>query len=338
MFNYPRRLQLARLPTPLTQLTRFKIPGVDTEIWIKRDEVTGTEVSGNKIRKLEFNLGDALEQGCNTVITCGGIQSNHCRATAVMGARLGLKVHLLLRGEKPEVSTGNLLMDYLCGAEVTFIPENEWSGHAEYAARLQDSYASNGDRALFIPIGASDEVGLWGYVAACEELKEDFAQHGLTPDYLVTATGSGGTQAGLIVGSQLFDLPAEVRAFNVSDSASYFDRKIREDVLLWKQRYNMEIDEKALDIQTVEGYLGEAYGVAGPEIFDLIAELGRTEGLLLDPVYTGKAFFGMVSELAKGEAGRLPGAKQVVFVHTGGLFGLFPQQHGFAFNEGHSGH
>ena len=168
-------------------------------------------------------------------------------------------------------------MDYLCGAEVTFIPENEWSGHAGYAAHLQDSYASNGDRALFIPIGASDEVGLWGYIAACEELKEDFAQHGLTPDYLVTATGSGGTQAGLIVGSQLFDLPAEVRAFNVSDSASYFDRKIREDVLLWKQRYNMEIDEKALDIQTVEGYLGEAYGVAGPEIFDLIAELGRTK-------------------------------------------------------------
>ena len=338
MVNYPRRLQLARLPTPLTQLTRFKIPDVDTEIWIKRDEVTGTEVSGNKIRKLEFNLADALEQGCNTVITCGGIQSNHCRATAVMGARLGLKVHLLLRGEKPEVSTGNLLMDYLCGAEVTFIPENEWSGHAGYAAHLQDSYASNGDRALFIPIGASDEVGLWGYIAACEELKEDFAQHGLTPDYLVTATGSGGTQAGLIVGSQLFDLPAEVRAFNVSDSASYFDRKIREDVLLWKQRYNMEIDEKALDIQTVEGYLGEAYGVAGPEIFDLIAELGRTEGLLLDPVYTGKAFYGMVSELAKGEAGHLPGAKQVVFVHTGGLFGLFPQQHRFACNEGHSGH
>ena len=228
-------------------------------------------------------------------------------------------------------------MDYLCGDEVTFIPESEWPGHADYAARLQDSYAANRDKALFIPIGASDEVGLWGYISACEELKEDFARHGLSPDYLVTATGSGGTQAGLIVGSQLFDLPAEVRAFNVSDSASYFDRKIREDVSLWKQRYKIGIDENALDIHTVEGYLGEAYGVASQEIFDLIAELGRTEGLLLDPVYTGKAFYGMLSELAKGEAGRLPGAKQVVFVHTGGLFGLFPQQNGFAFNKGYAG-
>ena len=141
----------------------------------------------------------------------------------------------------------------------------------------------------------------------------------------------------MIVGSQLFDLPAEVRAFTVRDSASYFDRKIREDVLLWKQRYKIEIDENALDIQTVEGYLGEAYGVAGQEIFDLIAELGRTEGLLLDPVYTGKAFYGMLSELAKGASGRLPGAKQVVFVHTGGLFGLFPLQHGFACNKGYAG-
>ena len=333
MLNYPRRLQLAQLPTPLTLLTRFKVPGVDTEIWVKRDEVTGTEVSGNKIRKLEFNLADAFEQGCNTVITCGGIQSNHCRATAVMGARLGLKVHLLLRGEKPAAPTGNLLIDYLCGAEVTFIPESDWSVHAERAARLKDSYAANGDRASFIPVGASDEVGLWGYIAACEELKEDFAREGLSPDYLVTATGSGGTQAGLIVGSQIFDLPSEVRAFNVSDDARYFDRKIREDVLLWKQRYDIEIDETALDIQTVEGYLGEAYGIASQDIFELIAELGKTEGLLLDPVYTGKAFYGMMSELAKGDKGRLPSAKQVVFIHTGGLFGIFPQQNRFDFKE-----
>ena len=333
MLNYPRRLQLARLPTPLTPLRRFKFPGVDTEIWVKRDEVTGTEVSGNKIRKLEFNLADAFEQGCNVVITCGGIQSNHCRATAVVGARLGLKVHLLLRGEKPAESTGNLLMDYLCGAEVTFIPESDWAAHADHAARLQRRYAANGDRALFIPLGASDEVGLWGYVAACEELKEDFTREGLSPDYLITATGSGGTQAGLIVGSQIFDLPAEVRAFNVSDDARYFDRKIREDVLLWKQRYEIEIDETALDIQTVEGYIGEAYGVASQDIFDLIAELGKTEGLLLDPVYTGKAFYGMVSELAKKESGCLPDAKQVVFIHTGGLFGIFPQQAGFGLNH-----
>lgn len=308
------------------------MPGSDTEIWIKHDEITGTEVSGNKIRKMEFCLAEARDQGCNTVITCGGIQSNHCRATAVLGARLGIKVHLLLRGEKPSVPEGNLLMDYLAGAEITFIPTEKWYGHADYAAELQADYVKKGDKALFIPIGASDEIGLWGYIAACEELRSDFERLKLTPDYIVTATGSGGTQGGLIVGAQIYDLKTKVKAFNVSDDAKYFDQKIREDVSLWKQRYNVDFDDSGLEIDTIEGYLGSGYGVAGQAVFELIAELARNEGIFLDPVYTGKAFHGMVSELAKGHAGQLSGAKQVVFIHTGGLFGVFPQQEGFRFD------
>ena len=308
------------------------MPSSDTEIWIKHDEITGTEVSGNKIRKMEFCLAEARDQGCNTVITCGGIQSNHCRATAVLGARLGIKVHLLLRGEKPSVPEGNLLMDYLAGADITFIPTEKWYGHADYAAELQADYVKKGDKALFIPIGASDEIGLWGYIAACEELRSDFERLKLTPDYIVTATGSGGTQGGLIVGAQIYDLKTKVKAFNVSDDAKYFDQKIREDVSLWKQRYNVDFDDSGLEIDTIEGYLGSGYGVAGQAVFELIAELARNEGIFLDPVYTGKAFHGMVSELAKGHAGQLSGAKQVVFIHTGGLFGVFPQQEGFRFD------
>lgn len=308
------------------------MPSSDTEIWIKHDEITGTEVSGNKIRKMEFCLAEARDQGCNTVITCGGIQSNHCRATAVLGARLGIKVHLLLRGEKPSVPEGNLLMDYLAGAEITFIPTEKWYGHADYAAELQADYVKKGDKALFIPVGASDEIGLWGYIAACEELRSDFERLKLTPDYIVTATGSGGTQGGLIVGAQIYDLKTKVKAFNVSDDAKYFDQKIREDVSLWKQRYNVDFDDSGLEIDTIEGYLGSGYGVAGQAVFELIAELARNEGIFLDPVYTGKAFHGMVSELAKGHAGQLSGAKQVVFIHTGGLFGVFPQQEGFRFD------
>ena len=331
MLNYPKRLSLAHLPTPLSRLERFSVPGSDTEIWVKHDEITGTEVSGNKIRKLEFCLAEASDQGCNTLITCGGIQSNHCRATAVLGARLGLKVHLLLRGEKPSVPEGNLLMDYLTGAEITYIPTEHWRGHAEHAAKLQAEYLKKGDRALFIPIGASDEIGLWGYIAACEELRSDFERLELTPDYIVTATGSGGTQGGLIVGAQIYDLKAKVKAFNVSDDAKYFDQKIREDVTLWKERYNVGFDNSGLEIDTIEGYLGPGYGMADQEVFDLIAELARSEGIFLDPVYTGKAFHGMVSELAKGDAGQLSGAKQVVFIHTGGLFGVFPQREKFQF-------
>jgi D-cysteine desulfhydrase len=332
MIEYPNRLNLANLPTPLSKLERYKIPGFDGNIWIKRDELTGTEVSGNKIRKLEFSIAHALDEGCNRLITCGGVQSNHCRSTAILGTRLGLKVHLILRGEKPDQPEGNLLMDYLSGAEISYLSENQWRTHEEFARSLQDQYLAAGDKALFIPTGASDEIGLWGYIAACEELQQDFQNHEIEPDYLLTATGSGGTQGGLIVGTHLLNMSAKVRAINVCDDAAYFEEKIREDVTLWQQRYNQEINQDQLEIATIEGYVGPGYGKADQEVFDTIAELASSDGLFLDPVYTGKAFHGMVSEIKKGEAGQLPGARNVVFIHTGGLFGVFPQQQNFSFD------
>ncbi len=332
MIEYPSRLNLARLPTPVTLLKRFALQNSPARIWIKRDEQTGTEVSGNKIRKLEFSLAEARDQGCNVIITCGGVQSNHCRATAVLGARLGFKVHLILRGEQPEVAEGNLLIDYLAGATVDYLSHKDWKTHTEYSRSLQERYAAEGDKAFFIPIGASDEIGLWGYIAACEELAADFERYEFQPDYIVCATGSGGTQGGLVVGSALFDLPGEVAAFNVSDDANYFEQKIHEDVTLWQQRYKTGISVGELSIRTIEGYLGPGYGIAEPPVFELIAKLGREEGIFLDPVYTGKAFYGMVQELEKGDAGQLPGARDVLFIHTGGLFGVFPQRASFHFD------
>ena len=331
MIQWPARLELAQLPTPVTKLEKFSQRFEDTTVWVKRDELTGTEVSGNKIRKLEFCIAEAQKQGCDTLITCGGIHSNHCRATAVLGVRLGMKVHLILRGEKPAIPEGNLLMDYLSGAEISYLSQAEWRGHEDLARELQASYAKDDHKAFFIPVGASDEVGLWGYIKASEELQQDFLDLKMEPDYIVTATGSGGTQAGLIVGTELLGMKSQVVAFNVSDDAAYFEKKINEDVKLWKQRYEQAFDAENMKIKTVEGYLGPGYGVAGPEIFDSIAELARCEGIFLDPVYTGKAFHGMVAELQKGDAGQLPGAKNVVFIHTGGLFGVFPQQQNFRF-------
>ncbi len=329
MIDYPPRLDLARLPTPLRRLQRLsaEFPGVD--IWVKHDEMTGLEVSGNKVRKLEFIFAEALAQGCDTVITCGGVQSNHCRATAVLAARLGLKAHLLLRGERSAVWSGNLLLDQLCGAEITYIPQQDWHGHEEYADELRREYQRRGHRALFIPVGGSDAVGLWGYIAACEELRRDFARGGIEPDAIVVATGSGGTQSGLLVGSALFDLRARILAFNVCDDAAWFERKVRRDVAAWSERYGIDFEADKLAVNTVEGYMGPAYGVAGPEVYRTIAELARMEGVFLDPVYTGKAFHGMVSELRKGARGSLAQTGTVVFVHTGGLFGVFPHRRQF---------
>ena len=223
-------------------------------------------------------------------------------------------------------------MDYLCGAQISYLSQAQWRGHEDLAAELQDKYASVGRKAFFIPIGASDEIGLWGYIKASEELKQNFQNLKMEPEYIVTATGSGGTQGGLIVGTELFDIQSQVVAFNVSDDAAYFEKKIREDVMLWKQRYNQEFDEASMKVKTIEGYVGPGYGIAGPEVFDSIAELASSEGIFLDPVYTGKAFHGMVTELQKGDAGQMPGAKNVVFIHTGGLFGVFPQQQNFSFS------
>lgn len=332
MIHWPPRLSLARLPTPLARLRRY--PGIPpgVNVWIKHDELTGLEVSGNKIRKLEFVIAQAQQDGCDTLITCGGVQSNHCRTTAILGARLGLKVHLVLRGEKPPDADGNLLLDYLAGAEVTYLPQPDWSFHPELAARLRDEYLAAGRRAFYIPVGASDEIGLWGYVAASKELQEDYRRENLSPDHLVVATGSGGTQAGLIAGHALLGLDTRITAINVCDDAAYFEHKVRSDLRLWRQRYQVDIDVESLPINTVEGYVGPGYARAGSEVFRTIGELARTEGVFLDPVYTGKAFHGMVTELRKAGAGQqsaLGGAREVVFIHTGGLYGLFPQREGF---------
>jgi len=332
--QWPPRLKLANTPTPLIRLERFSQQLGDVDIWVKHDELTGMEVSGNKIRKLEFSIAQALEEGCDTLITCGGVQSNHCRATAILGARLGLRVHLLLRGEQPELADGNLLLDCLAGAEISYIPVRDWAGHPEVARQLQERYLSAGHKAFYIPVGASDEVGLWGYVAASQELQQDFDSQDIDPDVIVVATGSGGTQGGLIAGKALFDMRAEIVAVNVCDDAAYFAAKVSGDLELWRQRYAMDLDTAALPIHTLDGYVGPGYGHAGEEVFATIAELARLEGLFLDPVYTGKAFHGMVSEILKRKEGQqtaLPEGKTLVFIHTGGLFGLFPQKQSFDF-------
>ena len=332
MIDYPARIGLASLPTPFRKLRQFAVPNFDGNIWIKHDELTGTAGAGNKVRKLEFSIAHALEKDCNTLITCGGIQSNHCRATAVLGAKLGLKVHLILRGQKPEFLEGNLLLDHLAGAQITYLSKNDWGSHVAVAESLKEKSAIEGDKAHFIPTGASDEIGIWGYISAWEELKRNFEDHDMEPEYVVMATGSGGTQAGLLVGAQIYRSMTKVVSFNVCDDASYFNYKIREDVSLWKQRYSVEFDETDLNILTLEGYMGPAYGEAEDIGFKTIANLAKVEGVFLDPVYTGKAFHGMVSELSLGDRGRLQGAKNIVFIHTGGLFGVFPQHKNFQFD------
>jgi D-cysteine desulfhydrase len=332
--SYPARVRLAQLPTPLQPLERLSAEVGGPRLWIKRDDLTGSELSGNKVRKLEFSIGEALAQDCDTLITCGGMQSNHCRATAIAGARMGLRVHLCLRGQPPETLQANLFLDYLAGATVSYYEPQVYSARrGELLAEVQQGYAQQGRKAFVIPAGASDEIGLWGYVAACEELKADCTRAGFVPDHLLCAVGSGGTLAGLILGNTLYDLGATVSSVNVDEDAAYFIAKVRADLQAWRARYRQTLDVEALPINVIEGYLGAGYGKAGPEVLATIRRVARTEGIILDPVYTGKAFHGLLSEIKRG---RFEGARNIVFLHTGGIFGLLAQQAKFHFeiNDG----
>ena len=325
--HYPRRLKLAQTPTPLQLLTRASERwGNGQRIWVKRDDLTGSTLSGNKVRKLEFIAAHAIDNGYDTLITCGGLQSNHCRATAFVGAQLGLQVHLLLRGDEPQTDEGNYLLDRLAGARISCYPARRFFAEiGQLFEEWQDYYAGLGHKALAIPTGGSDGLGAWGYIAACEELCEDFRREGIEQAHIVTATGSGGTQAGLTLGAHLHDLPATVWGVNVCDNERYFLDKVTADAQDWSGRYP-DVPQVDLEPRVLDGYVGDGYGIASSETFDLIRELAALEGLVLDPVYTGKAFQGLLAEIA---VGRFASCRDIVFIHTGGLFGLFPQSSGF---------
>lgn len=326
ILQLPERTSLARLGTPLQYLPRLS-QEMGVAMWTKRDDMTGSVLSGNKVRKLEFAVADAKAQGADTLITCGGTQSNHCRATAIVGAQLGLRVHLVLAGDNLDGPDGNLLLDRLAGAEITLVsPDVFGAGLNTEIEKVAEQERRAGRKPYVVPLGASFEPGLWGYILAMEELKADCAAAGITPEVIAFATGSGGTQAGLVLGNAIHDLGARVIGYSVSGSQDDVTVRVREQMQSWKARYGAPLNVDALPIEVDDRYVGPGYGQATKEVFDTIARAGRQEGLILDPVYTGKAMHGLLSELNRG----LRGVKTAVFIHTGGMFGLFPQRAAFA--------
>lgn len=331
--GFPPKLPLALLPSPFRALDRISAVLGGPRLWIKNDDMTGSLLSGNKVRKLEYVLARARQEGCDTLITCGGLQSNHCRATALAGAKLGFKVHLILRGRATREPDGNLFLDCLAGAEISiYSPE-------EYAARLHDifgewlaHYQGQNRKAYAIPTGASDGTGIWGYVEASQELQKDFDREQIEPELVVCATGSGGTQAGLSLGFALQESSIRVLGMAVCDSEQYFYNKAKEDIRAWaeclpKDKFNrVDALVQGVAIETNATYIGPGYGHGYKEVYDTISLLAKEEGEVLDPVYTGKAFYGLLSEIKNGNFSHY---KNIVFVHTGGVFGLFPHRHAF---------
>jgi D-cysteine desulfhydrase len=282
--------------------------------------MTGAELSGNKVRKLELLLAEAEAQGADTLVTCGGLQSNHCRATALVAARRGLASLLFLRTADPAQAPapeGNVLLDRLAGAELRLItPEQYRARHAVMAGALPELRAA-GRSGYVIPEGGSSALGSLGYALCVSEL---CAQLDPGPLTMVCAVGSGGTLAGLALGAALSRRPWRVCGFAVCDDSAYFTAFARAILEEAGRLPGLAAAARAAAslFEVRDGYVGRGYGLARPEELALLRDACRLEGLVLDPVYTGKALYGLVSELRKDVSTFGP---RVLFLHTGGIFG-----------------
>jgi D-cysteine desulfhydrase len=318
----PERLDFAQLPTPITPLGRTSRTWRGPAIWVKRDDDTGGLVTGNKIRKLQYVVNEALDQNADTLITCGGVQSNHCRATAAVASRVGLDCVLCLRGIPTDPPTGNYLLDRVLGAEVRFVTPEEYKAHDDVMDGVAEELRAAGRRPYVIAEGASMTTGTWGYIEACREIADAERTLGVTFDAIVHAVGSGGTSAGLEIGTRLFGLSAKVWGINVCDDAAYFRELIHRIASEAIDRYDLPVAFTAEEIGIIDGYVGRGYALSSPEELQALVEVARREGLVLDPVYTVKAFLGLASEIHRPALAR---AKNILFVHTGGIYGLFPK-------------
>lgn len=311
------RVPTAHLPTPLEFLPRLTALFGGPQLWVKRDDQTGLATGGNKTRKLEFLVAEALAQGADTLVTCGAAQSNHARQTAAAAARFGLACTLVLRGEPPPQAQGNLLLDDLLGAEIV------WTGADDLTARLEetaDALRFQDRRPYVVPYGGSNPVGVCGYVAAMEELLAQAAQIGVVFDHIVLASSSGGTQAGLMVAARALGYQGRILGISVDLPAEPLRRRMAELAAATANHLGFPLSFAPEDFAVEDGYLGGGYGVIGDLEREAIRLLARTEGLLLDPVYTGRAFGGLIDLIRRG---MFSPQERVLFWHTGGVAGLF---------------
>lgn len=316
------RLPLAHTPTPIRPWNPPGLPeGI--ECWIKRDDQTGMLVSGNKVRKLEFLLADAKQQGCDIVLTCGGIQSNHCRSTVAAARQVGLDACLFLRMRNPNEpigNQGNLFINRMLGAHMIPVSYEQYARRMEVMNEHAEQLKQQGRKPYIIPEGGSDGVGTWGYIECVREIQEQLETLSIEIDDVVLACGSGGTAAGVGLATALSHASWKVHVFSVCDDAAYFYDVV--DRILGE--LTAEQHARAL-IDIADGYKGEGYAVSTESELRVLKQVAEETGVILDPVYNGKAFYGMQKELQNNPS--CFKGKRILFLHTGGLFGLFDKTH-----------
>jgi len=317
------RIRLAHLPTALEHMPRLSKHLGGPEIYVKRDDCTGLATGGNKTRKLEFVMADALEQEADTVVTVGAVQSNHVRQTAAAACKLGLRCEVLLehRVKNPTetyAQSGNVFLDKLYGANIREYPAG--TDFDKAMLKVADEVKAGGGRPYIVPGGASDRVGALGYVNCAMELLGQSSERGLIIDHFVTATGSAGTHAGLIVGLKAMRSDMPLLGIGVNAPKDKQEQRVFDLACETADYVGLKGLVSRGDIVANCDYIGDGYGIPTKSMNDAVLLLARLEGLLFDPVYSGKALAGMIDLVA---GGYFEGAQNIVFLHTGGSAALF---------------
>jgi len=317
------RVSLAHLPTPLELMPNLSAELGGPRIWVKRDDCTGLATGGNKTRKLEFVMAEAIAQGADTIVTVGAVQSNHVRQTAAAACKLGLACEVLLEHRVLDPSesyanSGNVFLDRMFAANL-----REYPGGTDFDKALQDvadEVRSAGGKPYIVPGGASDKIGALGYVNCAIELLTQANDRGLVIDHLITATGSAGTQGGLIVGLKATNSNIPLLGIGVSAPQDEQEQKVFDLAEITADHIGAPGVVKRADVVANCNYIGDGYGIPTESMNEAVMLLARTEGLLFDPVYSGKALAGMIDLVRKDE---FSNAENIVFLHTGGSAALF---------------
>jgi D-cysteine desulfhydrase len=316
----PNKINIANLPTPLEQL-RFR----NKRFLVKRDDYTGTDYSGNKIRKLEYLLYQAKRNGTEIVFTCGATQSNHCRATVAAASRLGIKTKLFLWGSDSDSADGNLFLSKIYGAQISYLNKRNYLNVNEIMEEEGDQLLKKRRKVYIIPEGGSTALGIWGYIHFINELKKQIDLKKIKG--ILCASGTGGTAAGLLVGAAINKLNFNIYTANVLYPKEKLQKKIMfltEGVI---RGYNLSCNVDQSKLKIIDGYSNEGYKNISSDKLKLINAVAAETGMLLDPTYTGKAFNAYYDQfLSKGNGNK------VIYLHTGGLFGAFSKRKKYLMN------
>ena len=310
----PKKMSIANIPTPI-QKVKFD----DTQFLIKRDDLTGSLLSGNKIRKLEYILADVKKKKADYLFTCGGDQSNHARATAIGAKQIGVKTKLFLWGSDTKNADGNLFLDKFTGSDIKYLSKSEYDTVIPIMLKESKRLQKKGKKVYVLPAGGSTPLGIWGYINFIEELNEQVDLKKVKG--ILSAVGSGGTSAGMLLGAAILGLNLKIYGVNVVDDAETTRKTIIELAETCIDEYNLNVKVDYSNLVILDGYSAEGYKSIADNKLKLIRKLFQSSGILLDPTYTGKAFYAYHENFLKGKK-----KSSIMFLHTGGIFGIFSKR------------